>query len=124
MPVCERGQRDRRVDVVERREAARLAEQPIRDGNPFRHVRPEHDGIGVADRAAANRDAKFLPIAIDARAPVRRVRQVAVLRVPRLVALEEQDVVASGGQLADESAVGRRVAVAPRRRDRQPEEHD
>src|SRR5439155_20312891 len=53
-----------------------------------------------------------------------RLDEIAVPGVPRHVALEERHVVAAAGQLADQPAVGRGVTVAPRGRDRQPQDRD
>ena len=52
-----------------------------------------------------------------------RLRQVARRGVPGNVALEEQHSMAARGQAAQQRAIGGGVAVAPGRRQRQPEEH-
>src|SRR5438128_10778129 len=55
---------------------------------------------------------------------VQPLLQVAILGIPRHVALEEGHVVAAPRQLAHQAAIGRGVAVAPGRGDREAEDDD
>src|SRR5690349_21048019 len=119
----ELGKRHWRVDVIERGGAAAGLRHPVADANPLRHVGTDDGDIGVA-YLASEPLLELLHALIELRTSARRVRQVAVARVPGLVALEEEHVVPAADEVAHEPAIGRRVPVAPRARDRQPDDDD
>jgi hypothetical protein len=52
------------------------------------------------------------------------MREIAVRGIPRLLALKKSHAMAAPLQFRKEAAVGVRVAISPRRRDRKADEYD
>src|SRR5215212_1435961 len=116
-------QRDRRVDVVERGQSFRGFGDPFAYFHAVRHVRADDDQIGVADvpRVAM---LQLREPAVNARLAIRRRGEIAIVRVPRRVALEKENVMPPLRQLAHQPAIRRRVAIAPTRGDGEAEDDD
>src|SRR5438270_5183378 len=83
--------------------------------------------IGADDYRIRATDLFTPPIQLVERAiifqpTVVRVSDIAILAIPRHIALEEQDVVPALCECFQERAIGGRVAIAPRRRQAEPED--
>ena len=91
------GQRHRRVDVVEGSEPAGGALDVGADGHALGHVGADHHGVGGFDeRAVAG--VQRLERVVEHEIGVGHGREVAVLAIPGLVALQEGDAVPAGGE--------------------------
>jgi hypothetical protein len=119
----QRGQRHRRVDVVKGGAAASEPQHDIHHRGSVRHIRPDDDEIRFLDIRRIHA-LELRGLVVEPRAAVRRLRQIAVVRVPRSIPLQEQHIMTARGEAPDEGAICRRVSVAPGRRDGQTEKHD
>ncbi len=112
LPALELCECDWCVDIVECSRAVRDARYPLAHGETICDVRTNDHQVGVAHRLRMI-SRKLMETVVDDGAPERRHRHVAVGGVPRLIALEEENIVAQRGELAHETAICRRVAVSP-----------
>jgi phosphomannomutase len=114
-------ERHGRVEIVEdaQRRCALIA-QESRGFASIRAVRGDDHRIGIPDvRACALPDV--VPLAIENELGSGQCVQVAMLRVVRDVALEEDDIVPAASECANQATPQRRMSVAPRRAERQAE---
>ena len=67
---------------------------------------------------------EFFDRLIELRSTERRLWQIAVFGVPRLVSFQEQNVVPALTQTSNQRPVSDSMSITPGRSDRQPEYHD
>jgi hypothetical protein len=109
--AVEFGEGDGRVDVVEGGDAAGVALHEAADFDPIRHVGADDHRVCILDLGKPL--LKPGEVGVIFEAAVIGVLVVAAGGVPGHVPLQEQDVVAAGGECFQERAEGGGVAVAP-----------
>src|SRR5205085_5623385 len=99
------GQRNRSIDIVEGGHAISAMYDPLSDCCPFRNIRSNNDAVGpghLADKSALQLSETAINLGITKG----RTWQIAIVSVPRLVALEKKDVVPGTAKLTQQSAIG------------------
>jgi hypothetical protein len=91
----------------------RQPQHGVGDVDTLRHVGAHDHELRIGDVAAMHA-RQVVQVVVHADAAVGRPDQVAVLRIPGRVALEEQHLVAARRKGAHQRAVCRGVTVAPR----------
>ena len=114
-------QRHRSVEIVEDRERPAGREDELGGRHAVRTVRGDHGRIGVR-HLPAGFGQDLLPARIETQVGAGELPEVAVDGVVGDVPLEEDHPVAVAGQGPAEPPPEGRVAVAPGRADRQPED--
>ncbi len=119
----ELGEGDRGVDVVEADRPGRRGLDEPPDRHPVRHVGADDHRIGRGDeRTPALQPSQVL---VEGEPAEVRLAQVPVLTgVPGHVPLQEDDLVAPGGEGLQEGAIGSGVAVAPGGREAEPQDDE
>ncbi len=120
--VAQLRQRHRRIDVVERRHARGVRDHPLSHHDAVRHVGTHDDCVGRAH--LVEETGKLVQARIQAETRARQFVQIAIFRIPRHVAFDEVHVVAAPHEFTHQPAIGRRVAVAPRGREGETEDHN
>ena len=119
----ELGQRHRRVDVVEGGDALRRSLHPGADGDAVGDVGADDDRVGAGDLRLPGHELGRA--GVEGETAEAGVGEVAARAgVPGDAALEEGDVVAAGGEGAEQRAVGGGVAVAPGRGEAEAEDDE
>ena len=113
-------ERHGRIDVVERRHAIGRPQDPFADFGAVRHVRADNDGIGRTHRSGVI-TFQLGHRAVETDLRVGKTLQVAIVTIPRQIALEKQHVVSARRELTQQRAVRGRMTVAPRGGDRKAE---
>lgn len=113
----------RRIDVVERADAAGDRYNPIADPNAIGYKRPDDHEICLAHFSLEPGD-QILEAVIQLGAATHGMRFVTVAGVPGRASLQKQDVMSARSQAADQAAIRGGVAISPRRRHRKAKDDD
>src|SRR5687768_13084166 len=87
---CQLRERNRCIDVVERLHAAASANDPLTDLNAIRYVRTHYAEIRIP-HSPQELSLQLGNGLVDLSQTVRRIWEIAILRVPRPVAFEKTD---------------------------------
>src|SRR5581483_2624398 len=114
---------DRRVDVIESFDGSGGIEEQLDCRIAIGKVRPDHPDVAVRE-LKLRFTSDFGPLTVNADAAKFRIREVAIVRVPIEVVLEEGNVVTASVERPTEGTKRGGVPIAPRRGDRQSKDDD
>src|SRR5690606_23506791 len=104
-------QRDRRVNIVEGDNAARMPLHIFTHLNAIRNIGTDNDCIGIGDMPSpAGESLDRMIIAQFAKV---RVAQIPIVGIPGKIALQEQNVVSTRRKGGKERAIGGGMTISP-----------
>ena len=123
LAAAETRQRDRRIEVVEHAHGSLGREHELARLDAVRTIGRDERDVGVVD-ILRRTPPDVLPFAVEDELAARHLEEIAGAGVIRHVLLVEDDAVAAHRQRAAQAPPEGRVAVPPRRADRQAEDDD
>src|SRR5205085_5706798 len=121
--LCKARQCDRGINIVKRDDPGTYRLDERADPNAFGNIGADDDNVGIRQCTAPS-SAELVDALIEMNGSGWEITRIPVGSVPRHVAFEKQHIVTALRKGPDETSVGRRVAVAPGRRNRQTENDD